>query len=149
MPLTASSYEVTTAVYNVLQLNKATLGLAEVYYGRQEIIPEFPSVWVQAGPIERQLESPGQTHKWAIGFTVNIVLTHGKIQSSQENAREEEQLAEAIEAVMHEDLKLGGRVIFGMVTKREPGQVPQGETTQRYFVRAHLLTWEADSRQYF
>ena len=149
MPLSTSLYEVTNAIYETLENEKVALGIATVYFGNQNLVPEFPSVWVASSRLERQLAAPGSTHKWALGFRVMVTLVHGKIQSSEINAREEEQLSEAIEAKLHEDLKLGERVIFGMVTLREPGQIPIMDNVQRHFLRATRMTWEADSRQYF
>jgi hypothetical protein len=145
--LTASMVEVTQRVYDVLSDAKDELGIAAVYYGMQELIPEFPAISVESGRKQRQLaeRSGGSTHKWAITFTVSLMVEHGKLQSSTTTRKETEQLAELIETKLHEDLKLGGLVIFGFVTSIDSGVTRRKDI----MIRATRIIWEGVSRETF
>ncbi len=142
MPLATTLAEVTDAIRDVLDAAKVELGLDEVYYGPQDLMPTFPSVYVRSGPLDRTIHA---THQWALDLNVIIDLFYGTIQSGEINQYEAEQKADQIATKLHEDDYLGGKVIFGFVTRIEPVTVRRNDV----MIRTIRITWTGDSRQTF
>lgn len=148
MAHTKDSTVVTQAIIDLLQVpaTKAALGVKEVYYGAQELIPDYPAVEVESFPKERTLSTERATlRQFHITIRVGIMVLFGKVQSSEINKKEAESLIERIENKLHEDFTLGGLVIAGFVTRVEPGVIPR----QGVMLRASRLVWEARSREVF
>jgi hypothetical protein len=74
-----------------------------------------------------------------------MMLEHGKIQSTEINKKESEELSELVEAKLHEDLTLGGLVIFGYISSIDPGV----RLRESEMIRATRLTWDGLSREGF
>lgn len=136
MPHTQSLETVTQAFVDLLNLNKVTLGLTDVWYGDQEMIPRTPAAAVESGQKTRELS--GAPDVTTNRFTVFILVYMAKIQDVQTTRKAADQLAESIEALVHQDNTLGGLVIFGMCTSVEPGYAIRGGT----LMRAARITWE-------
>lgn len=142
MAETDSSVAVTEKVHGLLSFRKAELGIAEVYYGDQTLIPVFPAVVLESYPKDRTIRV---THKFDLTIRVGITIYHDKVQSTTVTKKEAEELAEAVEAVLQEDMTMGGLVLFGFVTRVEPGVAIR----QREMIRASRLTWEGRSKVKF
>lgn len=124
-------------IYDILNTGtaKAQLGLAGVWDGEQNLIPQIPAVCVVVGNYTR--EYAGIPFRTDNTFTVFLIVYHAKIQDVQLNQRECNQRAEAIMDFLHQDLTMGGNVIDGYVTALEPGYLQAGKS-MTYVTR---LTW--------
>jgi len=133
---TQSFEEVTQAIVDLLKEHQDDLGLKDVWYGDQELIPRTPAVAVESGSKTRELT--GAPDVTTNRFTVFVLTYMAKIQDVQTTRKMADQLAEAIELLLHDDTTIGGLVIFGMCTSVEPGYAIRGGT----LMRAARITWE-------
>jgi hypothetical protein len=127
------------AIVDKMLSNSAALGIQDVFYGDQDILPRTPVITVQAGPVQKDLVQTGFTTM----NTAHVFLTiyHGKIQDVQKNAKSADQLTEAVIDLLHLDKQLGGLVITGYVTTNEPGLADRGG-----MLKANRITWQGISK---
>jgi hypothetical protein len=140
MALTDSIADVGEYVFNLIEANESSLGLAKTYYGDQEKVPVTPVAIVETGDKLRELN--GVPRRTKVTMTLYLMIYHSKVQDTQISRREVEALAEAVELLLHADRTLGGLVIHCMVTTIEPGYA----TRDRTMLRASRLTFEATSQ---
>jgi hypothetical protein len=133
---------ITQRIVDILTESADELAIKGVFYGYQQLIPEFPAISVESG---RKARGGNSTHRFEITFSVLMMLEHGKIQSTEINKKESEELSELVEAKLHEDLTLGGLVIFGYVASIDPGV----RFRESEMIRATRLTWNGLSREGF
>ena len=119
--LTDSSEVIATYVFNKLNdpTNKSNLGIADVWYNDQTLLPHTPAVCVAPGNKRRQFS--GATFRTQNTIETYVWVYYGKIQDIQANTHAAVSLAESIELLVHGDLKLGGNVIAVLCTQFEPG----------------------------
>jgi hypothetical protein len=128
-------------VYNLLLDNKVALGLADVWYGDQNITPTTPCAVVETGPKRRAYN--GAPRRYGIAIDIYIILYLEKIQDQQLNRKQSETLAEDVEALLHQDWTMGGLVIESYVATSEPAYATRG----RSLVSATRLTLTATSEK--
>ena len=121
MGLTASAEVVATAIFDAIQAQASALGIQQVYYGDQTILPETPCVCVSPGNKLRELQ--GTTMRTLNTIETYVFVYYGKVQDVQQNLHAAQTLADAIEPVVQADLTLGGTVIWTLCTQNEPGMV--------------------------
>lgn len=141
--LTTSSVEVTSRIHAILTEEAEALGLKAVFYGRQELMPDFPSACVESLPKDRAWNGTG--HRMEVTLRTGILVYVTKIQSSTITKKESETLAEAIETLLHEDFTLGDLILHGMVTRIDYGI----SRIEDVMVRSVRIQWEASSREQF
>lgn len=141
MAIITSLVDFTEAVENVLKDRQVELGLEAVFYGDQDRIPVTPTACVE--PIDKGRSLQGAQRYTVLNFNCVILVYLSKIQENQDQRKEVDRLGEAIEAVLHEDNTLGGRVINCMVTRFESGYAYKGGTLHR----SCRITFEGTSRQ--
>lgn len=137
--LTAKVSVVATKVHDLLEENKVSLGLQDIYYGDQDKIPRQPAC-VEAGSKGQELN--GAPRRTAVTMEVFVIVYHEKVADNEENQRKAELLAEAVEDLLHQDSALDGLVIHSMVTSNEPGYVVRGGAQ----VKASRLTFQCTSQ---
>lgn len=130
---------VNEAIRALLIQNKSTLGLTDVWYGEHQTIPNTPSVTVDPRSRRRELQSTGHTVRNYFG--VFVTLFHSRLTGGSVMMKECLQLAEAVEAVIHADRKLGGLLTHSYVT-----QIDTGFTTRnKVILKAAQLQWSGHS----
>jgi len=143
--LARSTFEVCDALYQMLSEAKEELGLEDVWYSPQALIPRYPCIILEPRPRRRRFNA---THRWELTFEVSILLYHGKVDSSEVNHRANELQAGLVENFLHADpnrLTLNGLVVMGFVVNAEPGLVNRGDV----MITATRLTWQGESREEF
>lgn len=143
--LAVSDYAITQKIYDILEAHKEPLGLEDVWYGPQTLMPNFPCVTVERRPKARAFNG---TRRWDLTFSVGITLFHGRVQEAQLTRQENEGHAYQLEKFMMKDdamLTLDGMVIFGFITSVEPGLLAQREV----MYAATRLIWTGSSREVF
>lgn len=113
-------------VTELLVAHRIKLGLTDVWVGDQERLPRTPCVAVEPGPKTRSLNAVPR--RYEVIFEAYVLVYMERIQDTQKNVRQSLELAEAIEAVLHEDETLGGLVITSYVSDSTPGYVIRGGT---------------------
>lgn len=142
--LTHDLDEIVQAHVNNFEEHQTEIGLARVYYGDQAMVPDFPSVGVQAAPLDRVWDK-ASTHKFEIDLRVDFYLYLGRVQSSELTKKEVNELTRRIEDTAHLDYTMGGLVIFGFVERIEPGVQMKTDV----MVQTNRLSWYGLSRQMF
>jgi hypothetical protein len=129
-------------IYNLLNVNKATLGIRFVGYADERLLPHYPAVVVSYNvPIQRTLHTTGT---FKLEFIVQLEIYHARMTASHRTrSKEDMQLASVIREKLHEDYKLGGGVIFGHVLSERPGTIADARGQANV---ATLLLWTGESR---
>lgn len=142
LPCTDSQYVVADYLFTMLRTAKGlfTPAIREVFYGDQKRIPETPALTVAASEKRRALV--GAPRRVENTFHVFINLFVFNVRDVALNHREADQLAEAVEAKIHEDVALGGLVIHSMVMLNESGFLNRDNSQ----FRGNRLVVEATSR---
>jgi|tagenome__1003787_1003787.scaffolds.fasta_scaffold20867481_2 hypothetical protein len=139
MPLTDSSEIIANYIYLKLRdpTNMSNLGVASVWYGDQDILPTTPALCVSPGTKERQFS--GATFRTENMLETYVLVYCAKITDIQQNLHQAIALADAIETLVHSDLKLGGNTIATLCRRSEPGVINK----QGVWVMGARLTFES------
>lgn len=118
---TDSLYTVTDHLFTLLNGYKASFvpEVKAVYFGDQKQIPVTPVLTVAASQKTRDLA--GAPRRILNTFEVLINIYFSKVGAISLNHRGADQLAEAVEAKIHEDIIFGGLVINSLVVLNEAG----------------------------
>jgi hypothetical protein len=116
----------------------------DVFFGDQQRIPRTPALCVEPGGKVRQLQ--GAPRRTEVTLSVYIIVYHYLVAQASVVREADDQLAETIEAFMHEaqnnqllDTNSEPTVIDSMVTNVESGWMPKGNS----LFRASRLAFEA------
>jgi hypothetical protein len=132
----------TLKIHNRLEGHKAELEVRDVWYGEQRLYPNFPCIAVESADKRR---THMNTRRWDLTFLVDILLILDKVDSMEQTRQELERHIHLVEDVLHEDTTMGGSVIFGFVTRAQPGFQMRGSVMRQ----AARLRWEGSSREVF
>lgn len=131
--------EVTLYIQTKLQQD-ATLGLRDVWYGDQNLIPRIPAAAVEPGTRNRSWA--GTSRQTLNSFIVDVILYHSVLEDINTGRLEALQLAERVEALLHADPTMGGHVYAGLCTSIEPGYARRGDL----LLQATQVRWEGNSK---
>jgi len=129
VPITESIVDLALDVKRRLDEAKATIGLADVYYGDQTKIPRVPAACVE--PIVKRREHQGVPRQTLVDFQVGILVYLAEANSVQTTREDVDRVAEAIETELHKDSQMGGLVIDSLVSTLESGYAFRGNTLYR------------------
>lgn len=138
-PLTGSLAVFCQILQTKLETNKVSLGIGKVFYGDQNLIPSTPIACVEPS---QKIQEYKPTNMYRQTLTAYILLYESTVQSPQANRKSADDLAEAVEALVHADRTLGGKVITAIVSSIESGY----STKQNTLVRASRLLVTATSQ---
>ena len=113
---------VATYIKNLINTNKAALNVDNVLYGDHNLIPGGITVTVMSGMKNRVLQrvafpGAGTRNRMIVLVTVYCNETGDE----QTLSLKTDQIAEAVEHLLHQDTTLGGNVIHGFVETWDPG----------------------------
>lgn len=128
---TDSLYVVTNYLFSLLDANKDafTTSVQDVFYGDQERFPRTPAVTVASDHKTRELEGLPRRIKNSFDVAVNIFFFN--VRDVELNHRAADQLAEEVEAKIHEDITFGGIVVNSLVVSNEAGFLNRKESQFR------------------
>jgi hypothetical protein len=126
---TASHYAFNQYVMGVLTANKTTLGLFDVFYGDQNLLPGSPVVCVE--PDTKATELKNATRGVDVYFRTYVLVYVSFVASPEDNRKAADQLAEAIETLLNADAQCGGLVIHSMVEELTSGYATKSGTIVR------------------
>lgn len=113
---------IATYIKNLINTNKVALGVDTVLYGDHNNIPGGITVTVMAGMKTRQLQgvaNPGARTRNRMIVLVTVYCN--KTGDEETLSLETDQVAEAVEHLLHQDTTLGDNVIHGFVETWDPG----------------------------
>jgi hypothetical protein len=137
---------VAQGIIDILERDKAELGIEDVFYGDQSLINGAAVVCVEPGVLQRELAGGGASNRTENILTVFIlVYIIGFAKGSNESIRKEnDELGERIATRLHEDPQLGGLVNSSFIHSIESGYRLRGDQTHR----TARLTWQGTSKTY-
>lgn len=141
MPHTDSLVAVTDYIKALMVSNAATLGLADVFYGDQNLIPQTPAVCVEGMLKDRKIPEGTTSHRTFNQMSVLLMVYHSEMDSNEATQRDVELLAESIESLLHNDVTMGGNVIHGYVVQLEPGRAMRN----RVLLRSARMVWQGQT----
>jgi hypothetical protein len=141
MAITTSLVDFAEGVEALLRDRQTELNVAAIFYGDQDRIPVTPTVCLE--PVHKERTLQGAQRYTILTFQIVILVYHSVAQDNQVTRKEVDRFGEAIEAVLHEDNTLGGRVINCQVTTLESGYAFKSTT----LFRSSRITFEGTSRQ--
>lgn len=142
MALTSRSTVVAKAIETILNTNKVSLGLDEVYYGDHNNIPVGKAVSVTAGTKRRELSGVAGPGGRGMNEMDIVLFLYRSVVEDEATARlAVDTLAEDIEDILHADTTLGGIIIHGYVNQWIPGVIHKPTSMFRvvqmnYFARS-------------
>jgi hypothetical protein len=118
---TDSLYVVTNHLFTLINAAKTsfTPQVEDVFYGDQKQIPRTPAITVAASQKSRELNGVPRRIKNTFDVFINIYFS--KVGPIALNHQGSDQLAEAVEALVHADITLDGLVIDSLVILNEAG----------------------------
>lgn len=146
--MTASVLTISKRIYDLLVLDKVTLGLQDVWYGDQQLLPGTPALCVEPGMKRRPLDGVPDLTRNAID--TSILIYHSQLLDAtaggQQKVRQDTiAVAEAVETWLHQNhLQLldasGDRItIHSWVTEFDPGYAYKNGT----LYHAVMMTWSS------
>lgn len=132
-------------VYNLLENNKANLGIKYVAQLDEKLLPEYPAMLVTMG---RQVErTPHATRQFLVEFNLDIWIFHALLTASKATrSREDMQLATTVRKLLHRHMTLDGHIVFGYVNGEYPGEVARVVGQKVNTVVTTRLTWTGENR---
>lgn len=122
-PHTHKSTVLAKAIEQKLVDNMGTLGLLDVLYGDQLMLPKSPAAVVTPGVKNRPLmgvSAPGGRVENRMTVFIDV-LSQDALSSEADARLQLQQLAEDVEDTLHEDVTMGGIIIHGYVNIWDPG----------------------------
>lgn len=135
-------------IFDLIDANKVSLTLDDVFYGDQDKIPGGRTACIE--PVQKQTPMDGVPDMVRNEFTVVILIYLEKVIELQNLRKECDLLAEAIEDLLHLHLDLddnahtpnSGIVIHGWVVENMSGY----SYKDNRLVRSARLTWQGKSK---
>lgn len=137
--LTADISVLSTYIHGLVEDEKASLSLEDVWYGDQQLIPRTPAVTIEPGRVDTTLNNTGMqaTHE----FEVELLVYHSELLEVNTTRLECIQLGESIRDLLNSDKQMDGHVVHGHVSRFEPGYA-----TRQVLLQAVRLTWNGMSK---
>jgi hypothetical protein len=131
-------------IVDLLNDNKATLGLRYIAQHDEELIPQYPCVLVQTDRTDTSQHATGQFAKI---FNIDLWVFHAELTVGRATrSRMDIELATAVRRLLHSNYTLNGHIIFGFVNGENPGLTARiigpGVTT----IVTTRLTWMGENR---
>jgi hypothetical protein len=106
-------------IFTMMQDNATALGVEDVWYGDQTLLPKTPAICVSPGDKKRIFQ--GSSYRTLNTFETYVMVYWGQIQDIQANLHSCTNLADDIETLVHSDLTLGGNVFSVICMQNQPG----------------------------
>lgn len=131
-------------IVELLDDNKATLGLAYIAENDENLIPEYPAVLVQTDNVNREIHA---TQQYLVQFLLDIWIFHADMSvSTAVRSRQDIELATNVRKLLHANSTLGGHIIFGYVTGELPGITARVIDASVASIVTTRLTWIGENR---
>lgn len=143
MILTHSLPEFSTALQTKLTDNMETLGLKAIFYGDQDRLSTTPIACVEPGNKAQAFGGGGANRMLAVNLTTYILVYSSLVGSGQVNRLVSDDIAEAIEDLIHADRTLsnGAPADQGIVIECHVSDISSGYATKaNSIVRASRIT---------
>jgi hypothetical protein len=146
-PLTDSTLVIANRFFDILDANKASLGIQDVWFGDQQLVPRVPALCVEPGTKRRVLQ--GVPDLTLNEIDTHFLLYHSPVADSQTSRRAAIAFAEAVETFLHENhLRLHAAngdqlTIHGFMAEMDPAYSFRPGTLHH----AAVMTWTSTTKR--
>ena len=129
---------------NLLDDNRANLGLRYIAKHDEELIPQYPAVLIQTDRVAREQHA---TQMFRVEFHIDLWVFHAELTASVAvRSRKDIELATEIRKLLHSKRTMDGHIVFGFVDGEFPGITARiiGNVTST--VITTRLTWTGENR---
>jgi hypothetical protein len=134
-------------IVDILDDNRATLGIKYIAENDEALIPEYPAILVQTDRTQREHHATGQ---FMVRHHLDIWIFHAQLSvSAATRSRRDIELATAVRKLLHANRTLDGHIIFGFVDGEFPGVSGRVVGTERIGIMTTRLTWAGELRAPF
>ena len=134
-------------IVNLLDDNKATLGLAYIAQNDEDLIPQFPAVLVQTDNTERIYHA---TRQYLVRFHLDLWVFHADMTSGvAARSRKDIELATAIRKLIHTKPDMDGHITQSFVDGEFPGITARVIGGNNSTIVTTRLTWQGQNRVQF
>ena len=119
-------YQVADYLENLIETNKVALGILSVHYGEQYRLPETPSLCIEPGTQLNELAGVALPMRLQREHTVYLLIYHSKLEDPETLRRDVDVLAANVEALVHQDPRMGGLVIHSYVSNMQSSYTRKG-----------------------
>lgn len=131
-------------IVDLLNDNKATLGLRYIAQHDEELIPQYPAVLVQTDRTDTLQHATGQFLK---RFNLDLWVFHAELTVGRATrSRMDIELATAIRRLLHTNYTQNGHIIFGFVNGENPGISARIIGPSVVTIVTTRLTWLGENR---
>jgi hypothetical protein len=131
-------------LYDLINDNKATLGLRYIAQHDETLIPEYPALLLQTDRTETVQHATGQFLKQ---FNVDLWIFHAELSVNRATrSRKDIELATAVRHLIHANYTLDGHIIFGFIGGEFPGISARILGAALTSVLTTRLTWMGENR---
>lgn len=138
-------------VYEFLQDEAESIGLAHVGYSDEGLIPEYPAIVVSAGPVTREIHG---THTFQETYILELWIYHAKLSvDHRTRTREDLEFLKSVRELLHGNMRLYQddahtipQIVFGWVSAEDPAFINRGKGEA---VVGSRLEWQGISQTRF
>ncbi len=143
----ADGLQVVDFIYELLDTKKAELGIKYIARIDENLIPEYPAMLINLGPVTRELHA---TQMFRVVFALDIWVFHAELTVGKAiRSRADVELATNIRKLLHEYRTLEGHIVHGFVNGEFPGQTTRIVGTKTSSIVTTRLSWEGENRVRF
>lgn len=129
---------------DLLEDNKAALGLRYVAQNDDDLLPEYPAVLVQADNTEREKHA---TQLYRVVFHMDIWIFHADLAvSAATRSRQDIELATNVRKLIHSKSSMDGHLIDSFIDGEFPGIAGRVIGGVGTLITATRLTWQGQNR---
>lgn len=136
---------VANAIKEFLDVRKESLGVLNVFYGDQSIIPDVPAICVEPALTTRQVS--GMPYQTDNTFTINVLVYHTSLEGMEGVQQQCDVVTESVEDALNTESipqqfaggsRFGGIVLHGHTTRLEYGY----KVMSNKLMRCNRIIWQ-------
>lgn len=132
--------ELADALRNYFTTRADDLGIVDVFYGDQAMVPNTPTLCVDPSVTEHEITATGMQQ--ANQFNINVILYGAGLGDVEDIQYELDQLSDRVKNDLNVLGTFDGRIIYGFVTRQEYGYLIKSNR----LMRANRLVWTATTK---
>lgn len=131
-------------LHDLLDDNKATLGLRYIAQNDEQLIPQYPAVLLQT---DRSVTEQHATRVFRREFYLDLFVFHAELtQNRAVRSRGDIELATDIRKLIHSKYDMDGHIIFGFIDGEFPGTSARIFNERLTSILTTRLTWMGENR---
>lgn len=131
-------------LHDLIDDNRATLGIRYVARHDEELIPQYPAILIQTDRTDTEQHATGLFLK---RFYIDFWIFHAQLSVSRATrSRKDIELATAVRKLVHANYTLDGHIVFGFISGEFPGISARILGSTLTSVLTTRLTWMGQNR---